>query len=451
MSSQRPARLAGPLGAPVHGLDSQPGMLRKLFYFSVGAALFAPFSFVVADTAIYYVQFLVIFSLLLYVVLRNSGIRWGTRLDKTVAIYLGWIIFSFCANSLFTFDPGIHWRRLLSLLTTLSIGSTYLIGKELVRDAAKDFRHIVRGVVFAGAALSLFYLLVMYRSGLTNLWTARMVIGQRVPLVLSFIATIAGVLAIYRRKVSLPLLAMVLLSGLVVLLSLTRASYLQLVVGVLFILYFAGRKHPKRALVLVVITVIAVFLVVLYLPEHANTSLLISRFRLLLDVRTEFGSDYSGTFRLNMWKELASRLSDVPARWITGYGQLGASFVAGRVSYESAGGGLAVTASAHSEYFDSLIRNGLVGLVLFLVLLYRMIAFGMVRLKAVAEEARPLLLAHSVALIGVFFYGLFHETLRYQQFAFYFWFYAGILSNFMQAGRAGDSPKEEVRTSPGLI
>lgn len=67
----------------------------------------------------------------------------------------------------------------------------------------------------------------------------------------------------------------------------------------------------------------------------------------------------------------------------------------------------------------------------------------MVRPKNVAEETKPLLLAHSAALIGASFYGLFHETLRYPHFAFYFWFYAGIVSNFMQAASAGRSREEE--------
>jgi O-antigen ligase len=135
--------------------------------------------------------------------------------------------------------------------------------------------------------------------------------------------------------------------------------------------------------------------------------------------------DESASLRLQMWREFARKLSENPLRWITGFGQLGPSYIGEQQVTLS--GRFATMYSAHSEYVDVLLRSGVVGLGLVIALwgliVYRGFSFG-----GTYQAERAVYFAHSAAFVGLAFFGLFQETLRWPTFGLYFWFYAGVVS-----------------------
>jgi O-antigen ligase len=152
---------------------------------------------------------------------------------------------------------------------------------------------------------------------------------------------------------------------------------------------------------------------------------IVGRFTQIGRVHEEVNDDASGNFRLAMWKGAASAIDNKRIRWLTGFGELGASFVIRDIEFNY---GVEEASSAHSQYIDVLIREGSIGLALFICINWRVIAVGFTRHRGLAQELKPLLFGHSVALLGVLLYGVFHETVRYPIFGFYFWVYAGFVS-----------------------
>ena len=73
-------------------------------------------------------------------------------------------------------------------------------------------------------------------------------------------------------------------------------------------------------------------------------------------------ADIAGTLWIEMWKFLIDKLLDDPVRLMIGYGQLGPTHVARDfVSSDGTTGN-----NAHSQYLDIVVREGLIGLFLFL-------------------------------------------------------------------------------------
>ena len=56
---------------------------------------------------------------------------------------------------------------------------------------------------------------------------------------------------------------------------------------------------------------------------------------------------------------------------------------------------------------------------------------GIFKLRQLESQFKYVILAHSIALIGVAGYGIFSETVRYPMFGFYFWMYAGMVAKLM--------------------
>jgi O-antigen ligase len=206
-----------------------------------------------------------------------------------------------------------------------------------------------------------------------------------------------------------------------VLLSLTRASYIQWLasVGLVFAVAFRRFSWRKR--------VVTAMLAMLFVSLAAGALVVLAGVEQITDrvVVTTSGEDESASSRLTIWKIMAGHVLENPFRALGGFGQLGASYI-GEGFWSDAGYWVS-SYSAHSEYMDIFVRSGLVGVVIVMLIFWKVVRSGMTTLAAV-PRAGPYYFSYAAAAFGAAFYGVFQESLRYPIFGMYFWFCAGFFS-----------------------
>ena len=437
--------------------------MEKLQYFFLGCLMLVSASFVVAGTEVFYLQHSVvlIFATTMLVTGRKFRVGRLSRLDGLIVTYFSWVLISYLVSgaiSALTWSPQAELRRGASLFMVYSLGAAFLVGRLILRKVGFHLKHLVWGLICTYVLTAAYTLYQMFEIGLADLFMARDAIGQRLPFVLCFVAIIVLALAIFWKRQRLALLAIFTLGIAVVLLSLTRAAYLQLALSLLALAGYLAYKKPKSGLILLgtLVLLLTVGGGIVASHEQDASQTVLNRIEQIGRVEEQATVDVSGSYRLAVWRALTDKMSETPVRWLVGYGQLGASFIVQDVEYDH---GVIAMASAHSQYMDVLVREGVVGLVLFCLCFGELVRIGLFRLSRFEPPHRPFIFAHSIALIGVAVYGLFHETVRYPMFGFYFWMYAGIVAKLMSEARtaprsildAGQSNSPNGQTNPQVV
>ena len=411
--------------------------MERLYFILVGIVMLVPFSIEFYGTDIFYVQHVFILITFVYFLFftKNIKIPLSNNIDKAFIIYLTWINVTYILNALmffYSFDTDIEVHRLASLFMSLSLLCGYIIGRYFLHNVENNMIYLMYGMIGTFSIMNMFYLTSLYTAGLNDLFAIRDLIGQRIPSVICFLTTISGVLIVYWRYARLYLIPLFILGVILIILSLTRAVYIQLGIGILMIIYMYLKKYPQKALIALLLIIVLINIINIKFGNIGGYEQIQDRFALLINISEQIEVDPSGSFRISMWNELAKKLSEFPIRWLTGYGELGPSFVAKDIPSVT---GVIIASSAHSEYFDIIIRDGIIGLMIFIYIYYKVVTMGLFKIKYFKNSIRPIIIGHSVALIGILFYGLFHESVRYFQFGFYYWIYVGIMSNMLSEKR----------------
>jgi len=385
---------------------------------------------------IFYVQCIVILALLCLYSLQHRKVSLSS-LDQFVVLYLVWLMVSFIVNIPAMWITGrsdLVRHQLTSMLAWLFTVSPYLLGRcyfDIRRHGPTFIRSAAIGLAIVIAGYILFY-----SRNFTDLYLARHTIGQRIPMMICFLAWAICAQGFWHSRQRVLLLLLWFGSMLIVLLSLTRAAYFQwFVSAALFAVISLFRNYKTRAKLIWrfgVVGIIGLACVVgiavrsLSAPSlDSPATQVIGRVGQLFALREQVSTDESANSRVEVWRRLFARLKESPARMIFGFGQLAPSAYIGG-TFIDLSGEILNEYNAHSEYMDAWIRSGLVGLLLECAVL------GIVTAKTFFVEAESTYLVffktHSVALIGIIIYGVFHETWRFQMFGLYFWLYAGIVS-----------------------
>lgn len=416
---------------------------RSLLSAILGTVVLLPISYQWGGSEIFYIQLSIFCLFLLFYFVRHK-VRVFTPLDQVVAVYLGWVIFGFLLNllmSIFSGQEDLNRHRAFSLLAFFVSFSPYLVGRHYFSSerAVKDFINSML-ITFSGVVFYFYY--ALFDFGLSDLNDARVVMSQRIPMIICFVAIIAGSLAILGYRMKIYLLCLWIFGSVLIILSLTRAVYIQWLVSSIIIFFLLIKRGSIPRLVAVALSLLLFFLLSPYVPlvPGHHIERIFERAATVYTNIDLFGRstdgvdsvmvsiDESSSLRILMWRALLDKLSENPLRWLVGFGQLGASYVG--PSLVSEAGVYVPNYSAHSEYVDVLIRAGGVGLVLIVVILSTVIFRGFC-VSGRSEVVGKICFAHSIALVGVAFYGLFHEYLRYPIFGMYFWLYAGIVSSLL--------------------
>lgn len=359
---------------------------------------------------------------------RNVS-RGSLTLD--VLFYLGWVLLSFLLNFIFSMDSAeLQGRRIISLGMAFLLISGFFIGRSFYANNSNT-KTLINGILFTYLLVMLYISFIFLSQPSLDLYVVRRIIGQRLPFVIAFVSTLAAVYFFFdkpKKFYKLYYFSIMILGVLGVVFSLTRAAYIQLFISFIILFMNEIRKYFFRGVFIFALILSTSFVFLKLFSEYSSVKQITSRVELLFDIKAQSQEDESGSFRIEMWKFLIGKLFDDPVRLLIGYGQLGPTHVARDfVSSDGISGN-----NAHNQYLDIVVREGLVGLFFFLWLCYKSLAMGF-SVKGVPDDVKLFILANSIGLTGVMFYGFFHETVRYPLFGFYFWLYLGILSKLIES------------------
>jgi len=414
-------------------VDKKAGNIAVSVLFS-GAFYFSVLGYVVplytdyGNVAIYWLALLsslsIVCFLSVYIFDRGWLHRKNTSLDLLVTLYVAWTVISFLANSLVNIVTG-NAEHLVAQFQSLAIFLLtlvhYIWGRfsNLFGFSFGKFNSCVACLYFLACSSVLFYVLLT-----GDLYLARGDLGQRFPLLVVFWAWYFG--GIWLVSGNKKYLLTFLLGSVVCLLSLTRAAYLQWILSAIAMLFAVGTVKMFRGIASVAVLLIIAILV--FDPFNSLNSPIISvlsdRFYdfMLSDNLAE--SDSSTGFRLHVWERLIGYLFDNPIALIFGYGQVGPSYLP--IGYIGDFGEAVTGTSAHSQYLDSLVRIGLPGLVLELGISF-VAVFALFRGNTTVQ-----IRIIAACLAGHLVFGAFHESVRWHVFGMVFWFFIGVIAQYLE-------------------
>ncbi len=410
---------------------------RSLLSAILGIVVLLPISYQWGESEIFYIQIMV-FLLAFVVCFHRKRFLVITGLDRQVLYYVVWILASFVVNSIASTIAGqdeLNQHRFLSLCVFgIVFLLPYVVGRRYFKSV-RDFEWFFRFMLLSSFGVMIYYLWAFAQFGFGDLYASREVMFQRIPMVIGFSSALAFFYGIGSRPPRLYPLMVFVLGTTLVGLSFTRAVYMQVLASTLAAIIVVKRYHVVRGIAIV--AVILFVLIAAAVPSawegmgaiagrmRTASNAFVSVVQSGDDVES-VGPDESSSLRLLIWRELFQRILDNPLRLLTGFGQLGPSYIGGELVSNA---GAAVSKySAHSDYIDVLVRAGLVGSWLLLTVWWTVVRHGF-RLWSHDRASNILFAAHSVALFGVAVCSFFHESTRYPLFGMYFWFYAGFVSS----------------------
>lgn len=404
----------------------------KCFIF--GGIALIPLNFFFLNTQVFYLQTLLIAASFVYLI-DSSRTSMGrisfsrAGLATLFLIYFAWILLSFAINLIFSFDElAIQGRRLFSIAMTILLLSAFFVGRNLIGDSPK-IESVVKGICVIYLFIIGYFVYIFVSQFGTDLYIIRRIIGQRLPFVIAFVSSLAAVYYFGQKKKKMLYFLVMSLGVAVVILSLTRAAYVQIGISFILIFYDTLKRYFFRAVMLAIVVGAITFALLRSFSDVPAVKQITGRVELMFDIEAQSEKDVSGSFRIAMWNFLGDKLIHSPVHLLIGYGQLGPSHITQDLILPDGSSG---TSSAHSQYLDLVVREGIIGLLIFLWLVYRTIRAGFIAPNVSDPETKLFLRANSIALVGILFYSIFHETFRYPLFGFYFWLYVGMISRIIE-------------------
>ncbi len=409
---------------------------RGSYYFLFGTLILLPINIEYLGTQIFLAQTILVIGLLsfMFTYRKRIPIRPKGSLEILVYAYFFWGISTFILNLIFSMDDlALQGRRLLSLGISLLFFSGFFIGKSF-RTISTYSERLVQGICFAYVGVLSFIAITILTQGYTDLYVVRRIFGQRLPFAIAFVSTISMVYFFAGARRNILYLIVFVSGALSVALSLTRAAYIQLFVSVAILFWAQIKRYFFWSIFILTMFLTVSTITLLELKESTFVRQISKRVELLLDVKAQSTEDDSGVSRLAIWKDIGLILLDDPIRLLIGFGQLGPSQLSSEINKHDR----SQAQNAHSQYLDIVVREGIIGLILFLAILYKSIKWGLSACSPMVM--RVFVYANSIGIMGILCYGFFHETFRYPLFGFYFWVYLGILNENIK------SSNEEVKT-----
>lgn len=192
----------------------------------------------------------------------------------------------------------------------------------------------------------------------------------------------------------------IFLNGFCILFLLSRAAYIAFVIGLFFLFLVKGRKW------LLPLILIAMFWQVA-LPEKVRERILMTT--------NEYGElDKSSANRLLVWEESLKLFGESPITGV-GYG------VFSRLGFQ--------LGDTHNIYLRILAEQGLVGMVIFLLLLFIMFIQGIKLFRGGDDDlSKGLGLGFAVSIIVLMINNVFGNRWTYMELSAYLWIFAGLVA-----------------------
>lgn len=342
-----------------------------------------------------------------------------SKIDLIFFISIIFLLFNTFFNIIINMIEGYNdliLNQLVSLIANILIMANFLIGRytffrisNLDKLSQKSLQ--INILIFSVLILSVFYI--------GDLYLARgLLIGQRYPAIVVFWSWYFFIAWIISNDKFF--FFAFILGSLLCLLSLTRASYIQWFFCFFLVLLSSKFKDKVKYLLYLVPILIVGYLI------SSNSVFFLSIFERFSEYLFSFdvvSTDTSAGSRVKIWSAILEYLKLNPFVVLFGTGQLGPSYLPLYITDEL--GEVLYGTSAHSQYLDTLVRAGVIGLFLelFFCLLVIISSFSMPKTREICHLLY-------IPMAGILIYGLFNESLRWQPLGALFYFFSGLISSF---------------------
>ena len=359
-------------------------------------------------------QLAILTLIFMFSIHENKFHLYKTKDDLLVWFFIFYILLNVSVQSIFFNDYIVQmW---LSGLASVTVLLTYFISRSV---DTRNRQRIVILVLYLGASIYIVDIFLNYIYEYLNEghpFVGR-IIGQRIPVVLNLFFLLGllyksknGFLLFYVRLISvIALLLMVI--------SLTRSVYIALTLDFLILIFF---YKGKRLIVWSLILLILVLIVNTYLNIFDQVG---NRFSFMIDSIISPNIDHSASYRISIWGFIYEYIVSDLKNLFFGSGQLGVAYIQGKILVL---GNEYVPMSAESQYFDVLLRGGVVGLFVFLYIFFRSIKLSW-QLTKLEIQDRWIYVAIFIWLFTMIPYNLFSESLRHIEIGVLFYVVFGFL------------------------
>lgn len=359
------------------------------------------------------------------------------NLDKFFILYVFTAILSTMVNGaifiLNDVDDFVLWSMVKSLVA-FSFCYVFFFGKKIT------YEEFFWGVMplLALSAIHVFFNLYFLIAGNVDVISIRQQMGGLIPGFMTRYIVFMGIGACFsvagyvftRRTIFIVLSAIFLID---IVFSQTRSAILGIIITTLWLLNHLFSRVPFVRIMKMVL-LLAVLLVAISLVYDNQIGFFISRIEHTLGVLQKFSeikfdlSEDKGSdiFRIVLWTSIVKSLW--PARILFGWGQLAVVYT---LKYCGLAGPDANLGSAHSQFFDILNRQGLLGIGLYYGMLYSGYKMSMKLYRAAVDQREKLFwFGGSMGIIFSTVHGLFVESTRFVPFGFYMFTYLGLVSGY---------------------
>ncbi len=236
---------------------------------------------------------------------------------------------------------------------------------------------------------------------------------------------------LFKGLFSLPLMLLIVVTGLALMLSYSRAAWISIVAGLIFLLLIYLKTTFKSLVILSGLTVLIVAINFNPIIKKLKTNKAVSGKTFEQDIQsvTNISNDDSNTERLNRWQAGLRMFKDKP---ITGYGpgtyrfQYSGYQRAHEMTYISSTEG--EKGGIHSEYLNPLVETGIPGFVSFIVLIFLFLKAGFKCIYQQKDKTISVLaLALTCGMVTYLVHGLFNNFLDQDKAAILFWSVIGMM------------------------
>jgi hypothetical protein len=355
---------------------------------------------------------------------------------KIVSVFLFFVVLNSSFQSIFV-ESAFKVDRVLSILGTLIPILVFIIILSIditERHIEKIFRYF-----FYGCFVYSFYYFEYYVSHLLqNISIGAIderIVGQRDSIYLNFTILFAifrfGILKnnIYNNIEKIIIVISILFCSAIMILSHTRMGYVLLMIDLLLICMI----NPKYFILLFLLLTFSAFIFYVYDPQLFSEKINYSFKRLItiLEFFTlEENSGAGADIRLSIWSVIWDDVISSPFSLLFGNGELGVHSLGATYVEVDRIRGYAIfpVDTPESQYFDTLFRSGLVGVVFILFVLYRIVYISFKLLTADSKFSyiyKPII----IGFIGVAITFIFLPLLRDRNFALFFFSVYAVLSS----------------------
>ena len=379
-------------------------------------------------------QLAVIIPAFLCLLYENAFSSYGTKDDLLVLLWVFFIAANSFIQGILQHDAALQLIQLRSLGTSLLIILPYFVSRSIRLGRYKGtFIHCLLVGMAILVLYKTYWFLGQYLTSGNAMRAGRATVAQRYPVVINFVflaALLFEAKAKWRRGLAFCVAS---LSLLLMVVSLTRGAYLAIVIDYIILVCV----RPKKIIGFTVLLIVLLSgMSVQYREEMAPLWRAVkSRVEFTVETAKNPAIDESAYDRIAMWKTILDTNLASPLAFLFGSGELGI----GQLGKTAKGfRGDFVVGSAHSQYFDALTRRGVVGLALFLIVLYRMVRVAW-RLRHDGQYGW-FYTALAVGFIAVVAYDLFEESFRFMTFGLFFYAMYGMLVSEGQSLKGKDVP-----------